>query len=281
VPIPSLPFHAPHDREARPAHQRHLNGSGGPAAPSSTSDADDAFAAAFSGEPLSPAVLAKDGRGAVTSLNEARDQAALLAGGLEQLAAAGDGLGRVQKLVARLRDVAVVAVDRGLEPADRAALQRQLDLMLTEIDTVAEQTLVDESLFHVGAAMAASGGPLGASPTPFRALSTATLGIDGLAVRSSDQALAAVGAIDVATLRLERSAGTLGRTTTRLQEALDGLVSPATTATGEPAIGSSTAALSVTMVLRGQLTGSPPDAVRAQPGLDPARVRWLLDPSSR
>jgi hypothetical protein len=85
----------------------------------------------------------------------------------------------------------------------------------------------------------------------------------------------------VATARLERSAGTLGRATTRLQEALDGLVNPARTATGEPAIGGSTAALSVTMVLRGQLTGSPPDAVQAQPGLDPARVRWLLDPSSR
>ena len=110
-------------------------------------------------------------------LNEARDQAALAAGGLELLEAAGDGLARVQKLVGRLRDVAVVAVDRGLQPADRAALQRQVDLVLTEIETVADETLVDDTLLQRVPRWLLPAGPVGSQLTPFRALGTGTLGI--------------------------------------------------------------------------------------------------------
>src|SRR6185503_15274675 len=98
---------------------------------------------------------------------------------------------------------------------------------------------VDDSLLHKGGSTA-SGGPAasgGEQLAPFRALSTGTLGIAGLAVRSSDQALAAAGALEVANARLERSAGTLGSATARLQDTLNGLVSPTTTATGEHAIG--------------------------------------------
>ena len=245
------------------------------------SEADAAFAAAFSDNPLSPAILAEDGRGAVPMLHEARDQAARVAGGLEQVEAAGAGLSRVQQLVGHLRDVAVVAVDRGLQPADRATLQRQVDLMLTEIDTVADETLVDESLLHKGAPTGAAGGTDAPRLTPFRAITTGTLGLAGLAVRSSDQALAAAGALEVANARLERSAGTLGSATARLQDALDGLASPTTTATGETAIDGATTALGMTMMLRAQLTSNPQDAIQAQAGLDASRVRWLLDLTPR
>jgi flagellin len=247
----------------------------------SMSEVDTAFAAAFSGNPLSPAILADDGRGAVPLLHEMRDQAVRIAGDLEQFEAAGAGLSRVQQLVGRLRDVAVVAVDRRLQPADRAALQRQVDLMLSEIDTVADETLVDESLLHAGASTGAQNGPDGPKLTPFRALSTGTLGIGGLAVRSSDQALAASGALEVATVRLERSAGTLGTATSRLQDTLDGLTNPTTTANGEPAIGGSTAALGLTLMLRAQLTGNPHEATQVQAGLDASRVKWLLDSTPR
>jgi flagellin-like hook-associated protein FlgL len=247
------------------------------------SDTDAAFAAAFSGDPLSPAMVAEDGRGTVTMLNEARDQATVAAENLERLEAAGAGLARVQQLVGRLRDVAVVAVDRGLQPADRAALQRQVDLALSEIDTVADETMVDDSLLHKGGS-AASGSPAdsgGERLAPFRAIGTGALGIAGLAVRSSDQAIAAAGALEVATARLERSAGALGRATARLHDALNGLIAPTTTATGERAIDSSTAAISTTMLLRAQLMGSPQEAIQAQAVLDVSRVRWLLDSSAR
>jgi flagellin len=241
------------------------------------SESDAVFATAFPDDPLSPAILAEDGRGTVTILNEARDQATRVAGGLEQLQTAGAGLTRVQKLVGRLRDVAVVALDRGLHPADRAALQRQVDLVLTEIDTVADETMVDDGLLHEGA----SGGSGRTQLTPFRAIGTSTLGIAGLAVRSSDQALAAAGALDVATARLERSAGTLSSATSRLQDELHGLTSPMTTATGQTALGSTTAALSSTMMLRAQLAAHSQEAAQAQAGLEPSRVRWLLDSSPR
>ena len=281
MPIPSLPSRSSRDGEALSGRHRRLSTADGPAAPSAVGDADTAFAAAFSGDPLSPAILAEDGRGAVTILNEARTQAAVVAGGLEQLEAAGAGLTRVQQLVGRLRDVAVVAVDRGLQPADRASLQRQVDLALSEIDTVADETVVDDNLLLKGASAGASGASGGERLAPFRALGTGTLGIAGLAVRSSDQALAAAGALEVATARLERSAGTLGSATVRLQDALNGLIGPTTTATGETAIGNGTAALSATMQLRAQLLGSPHEAAQAQAGLDVSRVTWLLDTSPR
>ena len=277
MPVPSLPSRSPRDGEALAGRQRPLAATHGPAAFGALRDADAAFAAAFSGEPLSPAVLADDGRGTVTILNEVRDRVAGVAEGLDQLESAGAGLARVQTLVGRLRDVAVFAVDRGLQPADRAALQRQVDQALTEIDAVADQTLVDEALLHKGGSATAGGERL----APFRALGTGALGIAGLAVRSSDQALAAAGALEVATARLERSAGTLGSASARLQEVFDGLVSPTTTATGEPALGSDAAALSASLALQAGLTASPQAALQAQAGLDVSRVRWLLDAPAR
>ena len=168
----------------------------------------------------------------------------------------------------------MVAVDRGLQPADRAALQRQVDLMLTEIDVVADGTLVDESLLGTGISAGAAGE---ARPTPFRALSTGTLGIAELAVRSSDQALAAAGALELATARLERTAGAIGSATARLQETLHRLVNPLTTATGETLLNSGTAALSATIMLRSQLTAHPQEVAEAQAGLDVSCVRRLLD----
>jgi hypothetical protein len=277
VPVPSLPSRSPHDGEALVGHPRPLAGAHAPAASIALRDADAAFSAASSGEPPSPAVLADDGRGTVTMLNEVRDRADGVVEGLDQLEAAGAGLAQVQALVGRLRDVAVFAVDRGLQPAERAALQRQVDQALTEIDAVAEQTLVDEALLHKGRSATAGGERL----APFRALGTGALGLAGLAVRSSDQALAASGALEVATARLERSAGTLGSAQARLQEVLDVLVSPTTTATGEPALGGDTAARSATLSLQARLTGRPRDAIRAQAGLDAARVWRLLDAPPR
>jgi flagellin-like hook-associated protein FlgL len=177
-------------------------------------DSDAAFAAAFPDDPLSPAILAGDGRGAVTIPDETRDLAEGAAEGIAQLEAAEAGLVRVQQLVARLRDAAVVAVDRGLHPASRAALQRQVDLVLAEIDSVADETLLDERLLRDDA-------PVSTGDTAqlllFRAIGTVTLGIAGLAVRSSDQAIAAAGALDVATTRLERAAGMLSAAAARLQ----------------------------------------------------------------
>lgn len=277
MPVPSLPSRSPRDGEASAGRQRHLGASHAHTASGAAGNADATFVAAFSGEPLPPAVLAEDGRGTVRILNEARDRAAAIARGLDQLAAAGVGLVRVQQLIGQLRDVAVVAVDRGLRPADRASLQRRVDEALTEIDAVMDRTLVDEALLHKGGSATAGGERL----APFRALGTGALGIAGLAVRSSDQALAAAGALDVATARLERSAGTLGSATARLQEVLDGLVSPTMTATGERAVDSRTAALSASLALQVRLAESPQDAIRAQDGRDVSRVGWLLDSSPR
>jgi len=45
----------------------------------------------------------------------------------------------------------VVALDRKLKPAQRLILQRQVELVLSEIDTIASDTRIDERLLYGGA----------------------------------------------------------------------------------------------------------------------------------
>jgi flagellin-like hook-associated protein FlgL len=229
---------------------------------------------------MTPAFLTEDGRIFAGPLNEARDLAAQLAGDLDQLDTAGDGLSRVQRLVGRLRDVAVVSLDGALQPAQRAALQRQVDLTLAEIDTVANGTQVEERLLpgiRTAGAGTAAPGPGDAQKVPFQAIGAAKLGLTDLAVRSADQAYVATGALDLATGRLQRHGRGLSAATARLQRAFDAVTNPRTTVAGDPALTGETNALGSTIILRGQLTGNPDQAVQAQTELDASRVRWLLD----
>jgi flagellin len=222
-----------------------------------------------------------DRRGVAAGLTEARDQVIQLAGDLDQLDVAGAGLAQVQGLVGRLRNIAVVALDGTIPPAQRAALQRQVDEMLGEIDTVANGTRVDEGLLGGGASSAgvsSASGSDGAQPGSFRAIGTAMLGLAGLAVRSSDQALAATGALDVATARLQRGGRALSSTTARLQETFQGLTGGPTIAMGDAALGEESDALASAALLRARLLASPELAVEAQTSeLDARRVRRLLD----
>jgi hypothetical protein len=143
--------------------------------------------------------------------------------------------------------------------------------MLSKIDTIADGTTFDDRLLHD------SRGSAGARRVPYRAIGAASLGIAGLAVRSSDQALATAGALDVATARLDRSAGTLSSAVARLQDELRALTSPATSVDGQEAPGSTVVAFSSAILLRTQLERDPFQAVQAQADLDVSRVRWLLD----
>jgi flagellin-like hook-associated protein FlgL len=225
---------------------------------------------------LTPAFLADDARGVVSTLGEARDQATQIAGDLEHLDAATAGLNRVRRLLGRLRDMTVVALDASLQPPQRAALQRHVDTMLGEIDTVADDTLVDTNVLDAGTPATAANGSDAPQLTPFKAISTATLGISGLGVRSADQALAAAGALDVATSRLQRSGSSVSRAVVRLQGALDRVTNPDTTATGGPALGDETEALTASMLLRARLLGNPDQAAQSQGRLQVSRVRRLL-----
>jgi len=60
---------------------------------------------------LPPALQADEGHSFAAILGDTREQAGLIASDLDQLDGANDGLARVQRLVGRLRDVAVVALD--------------------------------------------------------------------------------------------------------------------------------------------------------------------------
>ena len=242
----------------------------------SANSADVGSEVASAAEATTPAMLADEGRGPVNHLHETREQAARLGVQLEQAQDAGEGLAQVQTLVAQLGDLAVVGLDRAMPPAQRAALQRHLDQKLREIDTIAGETLVDDRMLRGRFVADATG-----EPAPFRGIGTAALGLDGLAVRSPDQALAASTALDLAATRLQRGSRMLVSATDRLQDALIGLTSPTTTATGEPALGSASTALGQSMLLRNQLLGSPDASAQAQSGLDAARVSRLLDASSR
>jgi flagellin-like hook-associated protein FlgL len=230
---------------------------------------------------LPPALLADGSPGYAAILGDARERAALIAGDLDQLDAADDGLTRVQRLVGRLRDAAVVGTDGTLQPVQRAALQRQVDLTLGDIDAAANGTRFDESLLRGGQTTVNPDGTLSSQPAPYRTIGTAKLGISGLAVRSADQAAAATEALDLATWRLQRQGRLIGAATNRLQGALQGLTNPSTTVDGTPALDGETAAFSAMVALRGQLLGSQAQAVQAQADLDVPRVRWLLDEPQR
>jgi len=226
----------------------------------------------------SPALVADEGRGPVGLLRDTREQAARIVAQIEQAEAASGGLTRAQGLVASLSDMAVVGLDRGLPPAQRAALQQQADRTLEEIDTLAADTLVDDSMLRGRFTPDATGD--GPGLAPFRAIGTAALGLDGLALRSSDQALAASSALGLATTRLQRHARLLSSATDRLHDELISLTSPTTTVMGEPALGSASTALGSSMLLRNQMLGSPDVSAQTQSGLDAARVSRLLDTSS-
>jgi flagellin-like hook-associated protein FlgL len=236
---------------------------------------------------LPPALLADDGHGYAAILGDTREQAVLIAGDITQLEWAGDGLSQVQRLVGRLRDVTVVATDVTLQPAQRAALQRQVDLTLGDIDTIANGTLLDEALLRGGRSTSVAdgmSGPDGGSrpaPTPWRAIGTAKLGLAELAVRSADQAVVATEALDMATSRLHRSGRALNNATARLKADLKQLTNPTTTVAGEPALDGETSAFSTMVMLRGALLTNQGQAVQAQTELEAPRVRWLLDSPPR
>jgi hypothetical protein len=261
------------------------NGAGAPVTRIGATDAGDPGAAGVAGAADTPAMLVDDGRAALTILNEARDQAVEIGESLDQLESASTGASGVEKLLGRLRDIVVVAAGRGLEPAQRAALQRGVNQTLDEIDALAEETLLDPDLLRSGVRTVSSGVPVGqpganGGPKPFRQIGTAALGLSELAVRSSDQALAASGSLDLATTRLERVTSSLQRAAARFEGDLAALTSPPVTSTGELALGNTTAAFGSTIALRSDLLANPGDAMRAQASLEVARVFRLLDSSA-
>jgi len=161
-----------------------------------------------------------------------------------------------------------------------------VDLTLGEIDTAAGDTQIDERLLRGGQSSMSSraGGPGGADtpqPAPFRAIGTAALGLTDLAVRSADQAVAATGALDLATSRLQRTGRAVNNASARLQGALRKLTNPSTTVAGDPALDGETTAFGSAIVVRGQMLANQSQAVQAQAELDVPRVRWLLDASPR
>lgn len=225
---------------------------------------------------MGPAALSLSSADSATlALREVRDEASVLARSAEQLTAAGAAVNRVQRLVERLRDAAVVGLDRGIHPRDRAALQKQVDLSLREIDHTAEETLLNSTLLN-GRAPGSLPDAVPLTPVPFRAIGTGALGLHGLAVRSADQALAASGVLDVAARRLERLSATVTSATARYSEAFSSVMDPAASVTGKQAIPNPTAALNAVLGLRARLVSSPHAAASAQGDLQPVRVARLL-----
>ena len=290
VSVPPLPFsRSPRDNDALSGRGGLTSGARTPVTRIGATNADGTSAAGPLEATDSPAMLVDDGRAALTVLNEAREQAEQIGSSLDQLETATTGLAGVEKLLGRLRDIVVVATGRNLEPSQRAVLQRGVDQTLAEIDNLADETLLDPNLLRPGVRTASSSmqatrsgqSSIAGGPKPFRQLGTTALGLTEFAVRSSDQALAAAGALDLASSRLERTADSLRRATARFEGDLAALTSPPVTSSGEMALGNTTAAFGSTIALRSDLLASPGDAMRAQSGLDVSRVFRLLDSSSR
>jgi hypothetical protein len=218
-------------------------------------------------------------------LRQARDAAEQVAGHLEQLIGAHKSLGSVQKLVEQLRDVAVVGLDRSLAPTGRVTLQRQVDLSLADIDSLASSTPLDAratSLPTVAPATvlptaALASGPADARPAAsFTAIGTSALGIADLGVRSPDEAFGTMRLLDRALTRLDATAASVAGAMARLAYELDQLTSPAQTASGEPALASPTAALTSAVLTNQQLRSHPEDAAAAQSAPSVSQSHSLL-----
>jgi len=227
-----------------------------------------------------PALLeTSSARAASALLRQAGEAAEHLSASLEQIAGARSALGDVQKLVEQLRDVAVVSLDRSLQPMDRVALQRQVDRALSAIDTLAESTRLDTripGLKAIGGTGADRDVDATAEPAAVSAIGTETLGIGGLDVRSADDALGTMHALDQGVRRLSVTAASLDGATARVEGMLAQLTSPATTVSGEVALQGTTAALSAAMLTSDQLRARPKNATAAQEAPSVARVRRLL-----
>jgi flagellin-like hook-associated protein FlgL len=287
VPVPPLPFfRSPRDNDALAGRGGLASGARTPVTRIGSTGAREMGPGSAPDAIDSPVMLVDDGRSALTVLNEARDHADRIATNLDQLEQATTGVAGVAKLLGRLKDIAVVASSRDVEPPKRAVLQRTLDQALAEIDTLANGTLVDpnqvrSSVRTVRSTSQQGQSAAGATLTPFRQIGTAALGLDDIAVRSVDQAIAAAGALDLASERLERVSDSLKRATARLEDELAGVTSPPVTATGELALGNTTAAFGSTIGLRSDLLANPVGATRAQSSLAVARVFRLLDSASK
>lgn len=287
MPVSPLPFfRSPRDNDALPGRGGLAGGVRSPVTRIGATNPNDVSGVPSAEAPDAPAMLVEDGRVALSILNEARDQAEQIGESLNQLESAATGASGVERSLGRLRDIVVVATGRGLEPAQRAVLQRGVDQTLAEIDALAEETLLDPDLLRTGvrtvsAAKQAGQTGMSGGPRPFRQIGTAALGLSEFAVRSSDQALAAAGSLDLATSRLERVTSSLQRAAARFEGDLDGLTSPPVTSTGELALGNTTAAFGSTISLRSDLLANPAEAMRAQSGLEVSRVFRLLDSSSK
>jgi hypothetical protein len=280
VPVSPLPFfRSPQDNDALDGRGSLAGGAQPSAARFGTGGAVDVSVAGAPHGSDAPALLVDDGRVALTVLNETRAEAARIGASLEQLETADTAAGHVDRLLGRLRDAVTVAIRPDLEPAQRAVLQRSVDQMLGEIDGLAEGTVLERDLLRIGVRTPSP--RRDSSPTPFRQIGTVALGLTDLAVRSSDQALAAAGALDLASARLERTSSTVRRAIARSEHDLAGLTSPPVTATGELALGNTMAAFGGTIQLRSELLANPGEAMRAQSDIEVSRVFRLLDSSER
>jgi hypothetical protein len=261
----------PHDADVVAGHGASSRDLAGATTRSGRADAD------LGVEPTSaqsPAVEAEGrdwagSRVAASTLRQVRDDADRLATELEQVVGARGAVGHVRQLVEQLRDVAVVSLDRSLEPANRAALQRQVDRTLADIDDLASGALPDTLATPALAAVT--------TPGTLPSIGTATLGIASLGVRSSDDAFGTMHALDRALGRLTSTALSLDGAVARFRRDLDLLTSPGQTASGEPALTGATAALTSTVLTADRLQAQPDEATVAQGSPLASRVRSLLD----
>ena len=217
-----------------------------------------------------------DSRTAGAALRQAWADAERAADNLDQVAGARKALGNVQKLVEQLRDVSVVGLSRSLAPSERVTLQRQVDQTLGEIDSLAASTPLNARSMGL-TSVATSWSTSARGPAGFPAIGSAALGITELDVRSPDESLGTMRLLDRALTRLGATAISLDGATARFERQLAQITCPSRTASGDPSLANSTAALTSAVRTAEQLRARPDDARSAQ-GLPPSgQIRSLLE----
>ncbi|HOZ47624.1 MAG TPA: flagellin [Candidatus Hydrogenedentes bacterium] len=141
--------------------------------------------------------------------------------GINAVQTAEGGLNVQQDAIARMRELAVQAANGTLSDEDRQALNAEAQQLLGQINDVAEDTEFNGQALLNGDAESIDLGTEGGATLNINESTTATLGLNGLDLGTTEGAAQAIEALDTAAERLGQNQASLGAQQNRFDRAIN------------------------------------------------------------
>ncbi len=236
------------------------------------------------GDDAAGLAISENLRAEIRSLNQAQRNAY---DGLSLVQTADGALGQSSDILARMRELAMEAGNGALSDDQRASIQAEYDQLQSELDRQAStaeyngQHLLDGSL---GAAVGGLEFQVGTGPDDqdriavnIEAADSASLGVDGTSVATSEDASDAIDAIDQAIDQVSEQRSDLGATSKRFDSTVTRLAIAAENAAAANArIRDTDVAMEVAKLAGEKIMQQAAAAVMAQANAQPAVVLNLL-----